>query len=231
MGLGTAPGAACSADIFDVQVNLQSQVYRADFGGQMGQIPTLACDPSAPQACGEGTSGVVDTTPTGVPGEVTVALGCDDTTARCFARADARLTMAVDLLQEEDFETKVQRRAVSLVRVVDVGYTVPANTLTFEVPQVDIYAGPEGSRHETDPGVAFVGSTAPIGPGATFTDEQHVAITDDTPAQPVIEDAIRNQRTFVFLVVLSPRLESGSAIPAGAIEIQVSPRLLVGFPR
>jgi hypothetical protein len=33
-----------------------------------------------------------------------------------------------------------------------------------------------------------------------------------------------------FLVVLSPRLVAGSAIPAGALEVDVSPRLLVGLP-
>lgn len=224
-------GPACSADVFDVQVNLQPQVYRADFGGQAGEIPTVACDPGAPQVCNTGAAVSVATDPAGVPGEVTVALGCDEATTRCFAQAEARLNMPVNVLQEEDFETKVQRRAVSLVRVAEVGYVVPANTLTFEVPQIDIYAGPEGSLRETDPGVAFVGSTAPIGSGVTFLEEQKVSITDDTPAQPLIEDAVRNQRTFVFLVVLAPRLESGSPIPAGAIEIHVLPRLLIGLPR
>jgi hypothetical protein len=234
LGVGVAAGAlsaGCSNDIFDVQVDLQSQVYRADFGAPAGDIPTVACDPAVPQACGAGTTVAVDVMPGGVPGEVMVALGCDGATTRCFAQAEARLAMAVNVLQDEDFVTKVERRAIGLVRVVDVGYTVPANTLTFEVPQVDIYAGPEGSRRETDPGVAIVGSTAPIPAGATFSAEQHVTITDDTPAQPVIEDAIRNQRTFVFIVVLAPRLESGSPVPAGAIEINVSPRLLIGFPR
>jgi hypothetical protein len=229
--LATALGAGCSADIFDVQVNLQPQVYRADFGAPVGDVPAGTCDPGAADPCGSAPTVAVDTTPAGVPGELTVALGCDGATARCFAQAEARFTTTVDVLQEEDFETKVQRRAISLVRVADVAYTVLANTLTFEVPQIDVYAGPEGTRHESDPGVAFVGSTAPIAPGATFSDEHHIAITDETPAHPAIEEAIRDQRTFVFLVVLAPRLDSGSPIPAGAIEIQVAPRLLIGFPR
>ena len=226
-----AAGQACSADIFDVQVDLQSQVYRADFGAPVGDIPTVTCDPGVPEACGAGTSVSVDTASAGIPGEVTVALGCDGVTTRCYAQADARLVMAVNVLQDEDFVTKVERRAISFVRVVDVGYTVPANTLTFEVPRVDIYAGPDGSRRETDPDVAIVGSTVPIGPGATFAEEQHVTITDDTPARPLIEDAIKNQRTFVFIVVLSPRVEAGGPVPAGAIEINVSPHIVVGFPR
>jgi hypothetical protein len=226
-----ALGGACSSDIFDVKVDLKAQTYRADFGAQAGDVPTVACDPGVPQACGTGTTVAVDLMAEGGTGEVAVALGCDDATTRCFAQAEARLAMDINVLQDEDFVTKVERRAIGLVRVVDVAYTVPANTLTFEVPRVDIYAGPEGSRRETDPGVAIVGSTAPIPSAATFSAEQHVAITDDTPAQPVIEDAIRNQRTFVFIVVLAPRLESGSPVPGGAIELNVSPSLLIGFPR
>ena len=104
-----------------------------------------------------------------------------------------------------------------------MAYTIPANTLTFDIPQIDIYAGPSGARRETDPGVAFVGSTQAIAAGTVVTDPLHVTITKDTPARPVIEHAIENKQEFVFIVVANPRLDAGAPIPAGAVQIDVSP--------
>ena len=158
-----------------------------------------------------------------MPSDVEVALGCDDSTDRCFAQASAHLSQPVNVLQDDAFVTRVERHALAFVHLVDVAYTIPSNTLTFEIPQIDIYAGPAGSRRETDPGVAIVGSTQPVAAGTVVTEAQHVTIGDDTPARPFIEDAIENRQEFVFIVVATPRLEAGAPIPAGAVQIDVSP--------
>ena len=166
-----------------------------------------------------------------MPSDVEVALGCDDSTDRCFAQASAHLSQPVNVLQDDAYVTRVERHALTFVHLVDVAYTIPSNTLTFEIPQIDIYAGPAGARRETDPGVAIVGSTQPIAPGTVVTDAQHITISDDTPARPLIEDAIENKQEFVFIVVANPRLEAGAPIPAGAVQIDVFPKLVVGLPR
>jgi len=73
--------------------------------------------------------------------------------------------------------------------------------------------------------------TQPVPAGATFADAHHITISDETPARPLIEHAIENKQEFVFVVVTNPRLESGAAIPAGTVQIDVAPKLTVGLPR
>jgi hypothetical protein len=223
----------CSADVLDVTVDLKPQTFALDFGQEMGTIPVATCDDTiVAEVCGGGQSVAVDTTTTtGVPSDVQVELGCDPGTARCFAQATAHASQPVNVLQDDAFVTRIERNALDFVHLVDVAYTVPANTLTFDIPRIDIYAGPSGARRETDPGVAFVGSTQSIAAGTVVTDPLHVTITDETPARPVIEAAIENKQEFVFIVVATPRLDAGAPIPAGAVQIDVSPSLVIGLPR
>jgi len=231
--LAAALGGGCSADVFDVDVALMARTFVADFGTQAGTIPTVACtDAVAQQVCGGSPSVGVDTSSaTGVPSNVQVTLGCDTSTNQCFAQASAHLSQPVDVLQDDAFVTRVERHTLSFVQLVDVAYTIPANTLTFDIPKIDIYAGPAGSTRETDPGVALVGSTQPISAGTVVNDAQHITISDDTPARPVIEHAIENKQEFVFVVVANPRLDAGAPVPAGTVQIDVSPKLTIGLPR
>jgi len=231
--LAAAIAGGCSADVFYVDVALTARTFVVDFGSQTGTVPTVMCsDAVAQEVCGTSpTVGVDTSSATGVPSDVQVTLGCDTSTNQCFAQGSAHLSQPVDVLQDDAFVTRVERHALSFVQLVDVAYTIPANTLTFEIPQFDIYAGPAGSTRETDPGVAIVGSTQPVPAGTVMTDAQHVTINDDTPARPVIEHAIENQQQFVFVVVTNPRLEAGAPIPAGSVQIDVAAKLTVGLPR
>jgi hypothetical protein len=222
--------AGCTSDIFDVEVDLKTETYKADFGAATGTIPIVTCDPANPGVCSDGRVVNVNTAATGVPAEVQVSPGCDATTDRCFVEASARIAYPVDVREDDAFASAVASRTVTFVRIADFVYTVPANSLTFDIPQIDIYVGPAGSAQETDPGVVAVGSTPALAAGGTLTDG-HITVDDDSPARATIEDNIMNQRPLVFLVVLSPRLEAGAAIPAGALEVDVSPHLLIGLPR
>jgi len=222
-------GIAAGCDVFDFSVSLTSQTFKLDFGQQSGTVPAVACD-AAPDICGSTLAVNFDTSSTaGVPSDVDVAVACDTSSGQCYAQANARAAQTVGVLQDDDFSSKVGRNGVAFVKKVDVGYTIPSNTLTFDIPQLDVYAGPAGSVRETDPGVALVGHTQPIAAGVTTTTQVHMAIGDDAPALPVIQHAIEHKQDFVFIVVASPRLNAGNPVPAGAIEIEVFPKLTIGL--
>jgi len=222
--------AGCGMDVFDVDIDLAPQTFTLDFGQQSGTVPAIACnDAIVQEACSSSSSFTIDTSSTaGTPSQVDVALGCDGN-GQCFAEASARVAQPVSVLQDDDFSSRVARHALSLVKLADIAYTIPANTMSIEVPKIDVYAGPAGSVRETDPGVAAVGSTQPIPAGTVINDAQHLIIDDNTPARPVIEHAIENKQDFVFIVVATPRMDAGSPIPAGSVQVDIIPHIKVGF--
>jgi hypothetical protein len=224
-------GFGCSSDIFDVEVDLETKVYTLDLGARSGTIPDVTCDANTASVCDLPQVVSVDTSAAGLPATVELSVGCDPATSRCYAEGQARTTATVDVLSDADFTSKVARRSISLVRLAAIDYTVPANSLTIDVPQIDVYVGPEGTTRESDPKVVLVGSTPPVPAGTTFGDAREIAVGDDSPARDVIEGSIRARRPFVFVVVLAPRVTAGAPVPAGQLQVAVSPRLLVGFPR
>jgi hypothetical protein len=229
LGLAVAALAACNADVFDVDVALAPHAYQADFGTSSGTIPTVTCDATMPAACGAGQT-LAATTATGAPADVSVAVGCDATSARCYAEAHALLVYELDVLQDDDFVTKVERHAISAVRSIDLAYTLPTNTLTFGLPRIDVYVGPAGSTSETDPNVTLVDSVTTIAAGVTFVDtRRHLTLADGSPARGLIEQSIQAKQPFVFVVVAAPRLEAGAALPGGAFEIDIYPTLGLGL--
>jgi hypothetical protein len=214
---------ACNPDVLDVDVDLASQRYVSDFGASTGAVPIVPCAPAMPEACAVAGATTV------AADQATVTLGCDASTSRCFASARARDSFEVDVLRDDDFVSKVARRAVTLVRTVDLAYTVPVNTLSFDVPRVDLYVGPLGTTKETDPGVAPVDTIPPIAAGTTFLDpRRHLVVADGSPARAFIVSSIQTEQPFVFVVVATTRVEAGAALPGGALEVDVYPHLLLG---
>ena len=222
--------AACDSDILDVDVDLAAQSYAADFGPSPGMVPVVTCDSASAGACLEGQGVGASTVDQGV--EVSVESGCDPASQRCFAQARARLSQEVNVLQDDAFVTKVARRAVSAVRKVDLAYDVPMNTLTFDVPAVDVYVGPPGSLAETDPGVVMIGTLETITAGTTFvavSERRHLVLEDGSPARDLIEEHIQAKQPFVFVLVTAPRMEAGDPVPGGAFTIDVYVRLSLGL--
>jgi hypothetical protein len=229
--LASAPWViGCSSDIFDVTVDLGSEAYHTDFGCTNGNIPSVACDPSAPTVCAYEQPVEADVSATaGVPANVSVTPGCDASSDSCFAQVMARVVYPVNVLQDDNFTTKVAQRTISLVHLADLAYTVPIDTLTFAVPTVNIYVGPAGTTSETDPGVVSVGSTAPIPAATPVTLPLHLTIADGSPARTLIEQSVQAEQTFVFVVTLAPRIAAGDPIPAGAIEVDLFPQIQLGL--
>jgi hypothetical protein len=219
---------ACSSNVLDVNVALAPHAYQADFGSATGTIPTVTCSAGTPSVCNTQQRDAVVTTPG--PTQVNIDIDCDATTSRCFAQATARLTYTVDVLQDNDFVTKVERHSAWVVHSVDLAYTVPTNTLTFEIPRIDLYVGPPGATTETDAGVVFVDSTIPVAPGTTFVDQpRHLNLEAGSPARDLIVSSVESKQSIVFVVVMTPRLEAGAPVPAGSLELDIYPTLGLGF--
>lgn len=216
---------ACNPDIFDVSVDLAHESYPIDFGNAMGAVPTAPCTAGDTTTCGTSQTIALD----GNAGQVTIGLACDGTKNACFAQANVSAQETVDVLQDSSFTSAVGRRAVSAVRMLDLQYTIPSNTTTFAVPEIDVYVGPAGSTSATGAGVVMVDKISAVAAGTAITDTRHLTVADGSPARDLIETSIRTEVPFVFIVTAAPRLEAGAALPAGKLVIDVQPVLGLGL--
>ncbi|MEP6651772.1 MAG: hypothetical protein ABJA82_00345 [Myxococcales bacterium] len=224
--LALVPVAACSSDIFDVSVELMAESFQVDFGTTMGNISTVACNSQNVANCGAGQ--VINLADDA--GDVNIMPGCDASTAQCFVQASAVVRYTVDVLKDEAFTSKVARKSVSAVRMLDIRYTVPANTTTFDLPRVDVLVGPSGSRTPNDAGVYKMDSVDPLPAGTVITDHpRHLTVQDGSPAREVIENNIKAKKAFVFMLSVTPRLSPGTPVPAGMLQVQMVPLLGLGL--
>jgi|GEM_PF-2636352 len=218
--------AGCNPDIFDVSVALAHQSYPLDFGNATGTIPSTSCNGGDATVCGTSQTIMLGDN----AGQVTVSLACDGSKNLCYAQANATMGTTVDVLQDDSFTSAVGRRAVSVVRMLDLQYTIPTNSATFTIPEIDVYVGPAGSKTTSDAGVVPVDKISPIMAGATITGSpRHLTVADGSPARALIESNIRNESPFVFLVTAAPRLEAGDTVPAGKVVVDVQPLLGLGL--
>jgi len=220
---------ACNTDIFNLELNLETVTLSADFGSATDTIPVIPCDPATPVVCGEAQ--VVDTTAVhSAVADVSVSPGCDAGTRQCFGDATIVLVQPVNVLQDNNFTTRVARGSTSLVRMVDIAYAMPVNTLTFAVPDIAVYVGPGDAVHASDPGVVPVDTIPGVPAGTPFTDRRHLRIAEGSDAANVIEQNIGARTPFTFILVTTPRIVGGAPAPAGAFEIDLYPTVQVGFP-
>jgi len=219
-------------DFFDVEVDMPKQVFAVNFGSTQGTVPQVPCDPAGADSCavgsGDALAAILErvTTPNLA---VSVAPRCDGGSKNCYAQASATAASSVTVLQDDDVSTKIARGGLFLVRSVDLAYTAPTNSLTFGVPAATVYVGPAGSAHPSDAGVVRVGNLVPLTAGAPLTSERHLMIDDDSSGRSVVEKSIHDQSPFVFLLVIAPRFDAGAPVPAGTLEVHLTPHVLVGL--
>jgi hypothetical protein len=226
-----ALGSGCSMDIFDVDVDLPSASFAVDFGSLHGTIPAIPCNASAAAPCsvaGMNAFALGDTGATG-PVDARITARCDAARAQCFAEASARMAVTLNTVMGDDFGAKVARRGVKFVRGIDVRYVVTANSLTFDLPEVSVYVGPPGTHVETDPGVAAAGHMGPVTAGAPSATVEHLFVEDGTPAHTLVQQSVRSQSQFVLMLTCAPRIDAGAALPAGALQVEVFPRVTLGL--
>src|SRR3569623_2630108 len=220
--------AGCNANIFDVSVALAHQSYPIDFGNATGTIPSTPCNGGAATVCGNSQTVMLYNN----AGQVMINLACDSAKNLCYAQANATAATTVDVLQDDSFTIAVGRRAVAAVRMLDVQYTVPTNTTTFAIPEVDVYVGPAGARTSPASGVVMVDKIPSLAAGTTITGSpHHLTIADGSPARDLIKTNIRNEAPIVYLVSARPRLEAGAPVPAGKVVVAVPPLMGLGVKK
>ncbi len=213
------------ANILDVPVHLQTQTYAHDFGTTMGTVPSIPCSAQL-ATCQAIDNQIKDAQVTGV---------CDGSV--CYAQANLTLTYTVNLASDPAFQSSVNQKLIQGVRTIDLAYGMPKNTLTFDIPEMEVYVGPQNAQSRTDPGVLQIGTIGPIKRGTPFADgSQHLVVADPSAARTqLVADVMNPKVPFVFLLATStsnpPKVKAGDPVPAGALQLDISPTITVGIPR
>lgn len=224
---GAAVGCGLiSADIFDIPIRLQTQTYTLNLGNNTGKVPTAPCTAQADN-CSAAAQGI-----TLGPGS-TVTGVCDTTAKSCTAQVNAVLTYPVTLADDQSFATSVGGKVVNAVRSIELAYGVTTNTTTVNLPESDLYIGPQNAQKPTDQGVVFIDKIPPIARGTTIPEgSRKITIADGTEARTKFVYYVQNPKVpFVLMLVTKPVVRAMEDLPAGKLELKLTPTVVVGLPR
>ena len=222
---GAAAGCGLiSSNIFDVTIGLSSQPYAYDFGSTTGKVPSPTC-PSSPDPC----QTVASQVPMGSNGRCDTAV----TPAACAVDVTIVRPSTLNLSMDSSFASSIGSKAVRFVHTIDLAYGVTQNTTTFDLPPMQLYIGPSGSKLPGDQGVVAVGMIQAITHMTLIPEgSQHIIIAEGTPAHDKFAYYVQNPMVpFVLMVVATKTVRGGDALPAGKIQLVIKPAITVGLPQ
>ncbi|MCS6915556.1 MAG: hypothetical protein NZ890_20280 [Myxococcota bacterium] len=203
---------ACTAPPTETEVRLATQVVRQDFGSTMGTLPVVPCNAQL-NPC--------NALP--VP-DSRLKVTCDLSRMQCIGDLSVVVLYTLDLSQDAAFRAGLAQQSADSVRTIILSYGL-SNTLTFSIPETEVHVGPKDIRTPRDPGVVPVGRIGPFAAGKDVPDESlQLVIDDGSPAHAFLVDRIANpERPFSFLLATTVPFRGGDPIPAGRLEVRLTP--------
>ncbi len=207
---------------FSYPYEFEPENFAQDFGSQTGNLPDGDCT-QAPSLCSTAASLVSGSTGT-----------CDGATKKCVITYDFRQVQEIDLDKQASFPPQVLNSGlVSLVKIDQVRYWTPTNTLSFATPPIDVYFGPKGTQKESDVGAIKIATLDPLAAATPTACVMGQPVGDKKSACKMkLTDAGRNalsvfakdfKTNFEALLVAHIVVHSGDAIPAGKLNLSVQP--------
>jgi hypothetical protein len=220
-----AAGGGCG--LLETTISLAVQTVSKDFGTSTATVPAVACT-SATDPCAAAASQVAG--PIAASG-ATVAGICDTAAMKCTAQVSATLSYPVNLSADQQYTSGVGGKAVNLVKSITLKYGVPVNSLTFNIPQLDLYIAPSGVTSITDPSALRIDKIPPIAKMTTSADGSgSIVVNTSTPAgQKFVYYVQHPSEPFVLLANTQPVLRAGDPMPAGKITVHIQPQSTVGL--
>jgi len=212
-----------NSDLAKVSFDLPPKTYtfdtaQADWNGPMtgafAMVPAIACTTDA-DCCPLAISAAgIDCT----------MLTCDAASASCaFAVVVQSPPQMINLKTEANLPSSLANQSVLDITVNKLSYDVSQNSLTVDLPPVDLFLGPQGTTKTTDPGgVKF--ATVPSIPRSTVVTDGNIPI--EAAANTVFENIGMHLGTpFVFLAQTRVVIPGGTPAPAGALTLTIKGQL------
>lgn len=211
-----------------IKYTFEKLQYVEDLGAPSGQqVPDVACTDPA-------TCAAIATT-------VGTWSSCDSTVQRCQANVNFRLVQEINLSNEQAFPKEVANSSlVQLVKVSAVHYWVMINTLSFDLPAIEVYVGPQSLKRESDTGAILLGTLpaqprmqlTTCGQGAAGTESSrcHMQLTEEGKSALALL-AKEYKTVFNLLLVGKTTIRSGDPLPSGKLDLYIQPEIEFQIPK
>lgn len=222
--IGSAACGLVSTNILDKTFELSAQKFSLDFGTTTGKVPTVACTVAGDPKCA--------TLATQVSAAGGTATGTCDTVARaCGAEITVTKSYPVTLSNDPTFAQTIGSKAISIVKAIELNYGA-SNLSTVNLPDMDLYIGPDTAKTPTDKDVYRIDTIAAIGKGVVIADKSRkIIVAAGTPAFERFSYYLSNPKVpFLLLLSGKPTVKAGDDLPSGKVDVTITPAFTVGLP-
>ncbi len=220
--LGSAACGLISTNILDKTFELSAQKFSLDFGTNTGKVPSVPCTVAGDVKCTTLASQVAAAggTATGI---------CDTTAKLCYADISVTKGYPVTLSNEPSFVSSVGSKAITIVKAIELAYTAN-NSSTVNLPDMDLYIGPDTAKSPTDKDVYLIDKIPAIARN-TQNRTGKIVVPSGSPAFERFTYYLQNPKVpFSLMVVGKPTVRANDDLPSGKVDISVTPAFTVGLP-
>lgn len=222
--LGLTACGLISTNILDKTFELSTQKFSLDFGTTTGKVPTVACTVAGDPKCSALATQVsaAGGTATGI---------CDTTAKSCSAEIAVTKSYPVTLSNDPTFVQTVGSKAISIVKAIELNYGAN-NASTVNLPEMELYIGPETAKTPTDKDVYLIDKIPAIAKGTVVADKSRkIIVQAGSPAFERFSYYLSNPKV-PFLLMLSgkPTVKAGDDLPSGKVDVSITPAFTVGLP-
>ena len=222
--MGSAACGLISTNILDKTFELGAQKFSLDFGTTVGKVPSIACTVAGDTKCSTLGSQVsaAGGTATG---------NCDTNAKLCYADITVTKSYPVTLSNEPSFVSSIGSKAISVVKAIELNYGAN-NGSTVNLPDMDLYIGPDTAKSPTDKDVYLIDKIPAIGKGVNIPDKSRkIVVQAGTPAFDRFSYYLQNPKVpFSLMVVGKPTVKANDDLPSGKVDISITPAFTVGLP-
>lgn len=222
--LGLAACGLISTNILDKTFELSTQKFSLDFGSTTGKVPTVACTIAGDPKC--------STLATQVSAAGGTATGiCDTVTKACGADIAVTKSYPVTLSNDPTFVQTVGSKAIAIVKAIELHYGAN-NASTVNLPEMDLYIGPETAKSPADKDVYLIDKIPAIAKGSVVADKSRkIIVQAGTPAFERFSYYLSNPKVpFLLMISGKPTVKAGEDLPSGKVDITITPAFTVGLP-
>ncbi len=202
------------SDVTNFDLTLPDKAFSVDASGW--DVNQSEADQILATQCGGAPTVCMTAATTACPMNCTGECGASNT---CELGLQVSVYKGVDLVMEKPELKQINDKAIIDVTIDSVTYTVTANTLNVETPEMRVYVAPMSVMDPDDPMAKQIGTIAPVPAGGTVAMRDMVFTTE---GRGLLVDIMSTYKT-PFNIIVGSKLvvTAGQPVPTGKLDAVV----------